>query len=421
MDAPGVQALLLQGELFDSSGQLLIPATELRNACKCELCVNSSDRQRNYHWADIPVDIGLESYEIDGRGTYHVRWKNDVPGFEDHVSSYSKQAISTAPIVKTWNGHTIFQRPTYLWGTEDYNMEASTIPYADFIGTPKSLASALNHLHTTGLVFITDVPKDELSVGKIAQRIGPLRNSFYGSTWDVKSVPNAKNVAYTSRNLGFHMDLLYMQEPPGLQLLHCMENTCEGGLSQFVDTYKALDVLLTKHGRRVFDLLTRGRVPYEYSNDGFYYYDRKPIVALSGYPYKYRYVQNSEHHSVLSRVQRVYWSPPFTAPHMRQEPVARNGRLDHVRELRVGQLFAATLEAPGMVFTTKLSPGTCVIFDNLRVCHARTAFDTSAGHRWLRGAYLDHQDFHSRMVDMESFMPQIQSSKRLAGVGDTSI
>ena len=202
MDGPSVRSLLLKGKLFDPSGRLLIPATELRNACKCEMCVNPSDRQRNYHWADIPSNIRLESYEIDGVGTCHVRWKNDVPGFQDHISSYTTQAISTAPSMKTWHGHTVFNRPTYLWGTDDYNMEACTVPYEDFIGTSESLASALGRLHSTGLVFITDVPEDELSVGKIAQRIGPLRNSFYGSTWDVKSVPNARNVAYTSRNLG---------------------------------------------------------------------------------------------------------------------------------------------------------------------------------------------------------------------------
>jgi hypothetical protein len=43
------------------------------------------------------------------------------------------------------------------------------------------------------------VPSGEESVINIGTRIGPLRDSFYGRTWDVKSVPNAKNVAYTHK------------------------------------------------------------------------------------------------------------------------------------------------------------------------------------------------------------------------------
>jgi hypothetical protein len=45
-------------------------------------------------------------------------------------------------------------------------------------------------------------------VEQVAGRIGPIRETFYGASWDVKSVPNAKNIAYTSLFLGFHMDLM---------------------------------------------------------------------------------------------------------------------------------------------------------------------------------------------------------------------
>lgn len=396
---PDAKGLMRQGKLFDSSHRLQLPAAELRNACKCNLCVNPSDRQRNYHWAEIPPHIAVASYEVDAAGTHHVRWENDVPGFEDHISSYTKADILSARAMTRKHGHTIFRRPVQLWDSKDYNIESATIAYSDFMKNPRSLAWALQQLYSTGLAFITGVPKSELSVGKIAKRIGPLRTTFYGDTWDVRSVPDAKNVAYTSRNLGFHMDLLYMQESPGLQLLHCIENTCEGGHSRFVDTFKALEVLISQYGEQILYDLAKITIPYEYSNDGFYYFDRKPIVSLGGYPFKNRTVTSTAY-SVLSNVQRVYWSPPFTAPHFRVAGQLTNDRMSYAAQLRTGKLFAEALDAPGMAVTTKLSAGTCVIFDNLRVCHARTAFDTIAGHRWLRGAYIDHQDFHSKMVEL---------------------
>jgi gamma-butyrobetaine dioxygenase len=388
------------GKLFDpSSNAPLVHITEIRNACKCNLCVNPSDRQRNYHWAEIPPDIAVESFDIDENGTYTVRWKNDVPGFENHVSQYTKEDVMEAAFFQRRHGHTVHQRPIRLWDGSSYDLNSCTLPYDDFMEQDKTLSRALHILHQSGLVFVNQIPKDDMNVGRLAERLGTLRNTFYGLMWDVKSVPGAKNVAYTSRNLGFHMDLLYMQEPPGLQLLHCLENTCEGGLSRFVDTFKALDVLISQKGPDILETLTKTFVPYEYSNDRMYFYDRKPIVSYDAFPKQLRFVHQANNSRLLSKVRRVYWSPPFTAPHMSTFTQWSESRM------RAAKAFADVLEAPGMDVTVKLPPGTCAIFDNLRIVHARTAFDTSAGHRWLRGAYVDHQDFYSKAVELEEYKP----------------
>lgn len=385
-----VKALVSQGHLFDSTSlEPLIVARELRNACKCESCVHPSDRQRNYHFADIPEDIGIESYEVDAEGTYSVRWKNDVPGFENHVSLYTKSDITEAADPSRKYGHSVLTRPLFLWRSEDLDLDALSMSYESVMGKSEGLANILNQLSTYGLAFVTSVPKDEASVRDIAERIGILRNTFYGPTWDVRSVTDAKNVAYTSRNLGFHMDLLYMREPPGFQLLHCLENTCEGGHSRFVDTFKALDVLVSQRGQGSLKSLANRRIAYEYSNDGAYYYGVKPIVAMGTHPSVY---ENAENPHVLRHLSRIYWSPPFVAPNMRLDGDSGKHSLQTVKA------FAEVLESPELVLTTKLSPGTCVIFDNLRVAHARTAFDTSAGHRCLKGAYVDSQDLRSRQA-----------------------
>jgi len=57
-------------------------------------------------------------------------------------------------------------------------------------------------------LFLRNVPDSEKSVEEIAGRIGTLKDTFYGRTWDVKSKPKAKNIAYTQSFLGLHMDLL---------------------------------------------------------------------------------------------------------------------------------------------------------------------------------------------------------------------
>lgn len=57
-------------------------------------------------------------------------------------------------------------------------------------------------------------------------------------------------------------------------------------------------------------------------------------------------------------------------------------------------------QQPEAIFQTKLCEGTCVIFDNWRVLHARKGF--SGGERWLRGAYVGEADFQKCMLELAS-------------------
>jgi len=87
--------------------------------------------------------------------------------------------------------------------------------YAEYLDNTQTFNNAMKKLGSWGLIFLDNVPQDETAVERIAEAIGPLKNTFYGRTWDVKSKPKAENVAYTAHHLGLHMDLLYMKYPPG--------------------------------------------------------------------------------------------------------------------------------------------------------------------------------------------------------------
>jgi gamma-butyrobetaine dioxygenase len=50
--------------------------------------------------------------------------------------------------------------------------------------------------------------------------------------------------------------------------------------------------------------------------------------------------------------------------------------------------WAGLLAQPERALTMRLRPGDCLIFDNTRILHGRTAF-TSAGGRHLQGCYAD--------------------------------
>ncbi len=65
-----------------------------------------------------------------------------------------------------------------------------------------------------------------------------LRFAFFRYEFTVKSEKNAVNLAYTSNTLCVHTDLPYYENPPGVQLLHCIKQfNGDGGKSRLVDGF----------------------------------------------------------------------------------------------------------------------------------------------------------------------------------------
>ena len=246
-----------------------------------------------------------------------------------------------------------------------------------------ALWDILEQLRKFGLVFIRGVQASEAAVERIGSRIGPLRHTFYGQTWDVKSVPQAKNIAYTHQYLGLHMDLLYMENPPFLQLLHCIQNSCEGGSSLFSDSFAAAQKI-RQDDPDAFRSLCKYAIPYHYENAGEEYYAKRPIIKLQSKP------------GMEDSIGYVNWSPPFQGQYQLAnafEPKSVEPFRSHHEAMKK---FAAHIEAPENVYEYRMEEGDCVIFNNRRVLHARRAFDISSGNRWLKGAYLDRDVYKSR-------------------------
>jgi len=379
-------------EATGSNGDILAEPIYLRDQCKCSKCVDPSTRQREFSYADIPINIKIKSQSQDEQGNLNVTWENDIPGFEDHVSHYKHDELVNLFVGPPPLRHRLVSS---IWNREVFESETEDITFDDFMNDRRSLANVIRLLDHHGLVFIKGVPEDAESVGHIAERIGPLRNTFYGSTWDVRSVPQAKNVAYTSKYLGFHMDLLYMREPPHFQLLHCLQNTCTGGESRFADTFKAVDVLLTENKEYV-DILATTQLRYEYCNDAHYYSDSKMTLDTNEIrpPNKVYGASSPMNREYISQLSHVYWSPPFVGA------LSSHVDTNYKKFIQASKAFSETLEKDELVVQTKMEAGTCAIFDNLRVVHARNSFDMNSGKRWLRGAYLNYQDFYSRLDDV---------------------
>lgn len=103
---------------------------------------------------------------------------------------------------------TRMNHPHVLWDDKSMQENVLWLTYDEYMNTSEGLLKGLKQLQDYGLFFLKGVPTKDQEVATVAERIGHLRHTFYGRTWDVKSVPEAKNIAYTNLNLGLHMDLL---------------------------------------------------------------------------------------------------------------------------------------------------------------------------------------------------------------------
>lgn len=396
--------LFVEDPATDNGRRALKPAT-LRDSCSCARCRDASSGQKTYSSVEIPVDIGLANVQ-PAKGGLQITFKDDIPRFEQHVDGKQQPHVMLLP----WESidltlkrkgmedahlprkRSVLRRTGVVyWDRETIAQQVRRIDYEEFM-KPDSDAfwDVIIDICRFGLVYLKNVPRDEESIVRITTRIASIRETFYGRTFDVRAKANAENVAYTSGYLGLHQDLLYLDPPPMIQVLHCMDNSCAGGESLFSDGERVGRLLWPYVTRHRLAPLAEHHVPYQYGKNGHHYFSS-------------RYVLDGNDAGFTG----VYWSPPFQGRYL--SPVK-----DIRRWIEPARVFAELINHPDAVHEHKMQPGECVLFDNLRVLHGRNAFDTSSGEgaRWLRGAYIAAEDFLSRAAHIPGGMAEKYRGQR---------
>jgi hypothetical protein len=208
----------------------------LREMCECDMCVDSSTRQRNFTLGQLMLEVknaGWLEATPDGTQLYTQK-ENLVVKWPSHTSRISFRQLhrSTRPVSLTTHELTRANRRKFwtnpdllvgMMGQPDLSEEASLpldvrVPYQAVFPNSGDInktahTSLLSRLHRYGIAVLCGVPtsqtdNEDCTLRAVAESIGPIRHTFYGETWNVKSMPQSKNVAYTDVNLGLHMDLL---------------------------------------------------------------------------------------------------------------------------------------------------------------------------------------------------------------------
>jgi len=240
------------------------------------------------------------------------------------------------------------------------------------LGDPTGLEAALHDFLAYGAIVVHDSPTSELTVLDIATRFGYVRETNFGRYFDVRSMPRANDLAYTTVPLGPHTDNPYRVPTPGIQLLHCLVNETSGGLSTLVDAIAVTDQLRAEDPEGL-DLLIDTVVRFHFRDDDTALDSHRPIVDV-------------DHRR---RVTGLRYSPRLDhIPLMSNEQT----HAYHCARFRLAELLAD----PAFAIKFLLNAGEAMVFSNDRVLHGRTGFDPQEGMRHLQGCYIDHDAPRSR-------------------------
>ncbi|KAI7858048.1 hypothetical protein BDC45DRAFT_435077 [Circinella umbellata] len=343
----------------------------LRDNCQCNQCVHPDNRQKLHSSADIPLDIAPQSITLNG-DTAEIVWNKPLrhqqgKTTEQHVSQYPVEFLERYASHESSEAFRFNHIRPQTWDRDQYKLK--WVNYEDYMNTDQGLHEVVQRLYNYGLVFIDNVPVNDESVTTVAERIGPVQETFYGRDFDVKNIAKSRNIAYTSLYLGFHMDLMYLDCPPGIQLLHSLKNNVTGGASIFVDSYQAVKLLKEQYPED-YDMLCKTPATFHYINDGHHMYYRRPTIVTG------------EDQSGPAWDMHVNYAPQFQGPMDHLSPS------EATRYYRAFQRFADLIEDDHLRYQLTLQPGQLVMFANRRVLHGRTAFDATSGDRHLKGTYI---------------------------------
>ena len=348
-------------ELEADGHMLRFPAVWLRDNCPCAECLDPVSGQKLKDITELPEDVAVSAAEDAGESVV-VMFAPD-----GHRSVFSRSWLTAHALDgHDANGHdgdgrTEDDKELWLPADLDRLPEAS---WPGYLGEPADRASALDAVLRWGFVLLHDVPTEPGMVLEVAASFGFVRETNYGRLFDVQVEPRPGNLAFTSRRILPHTDNPYRDPVPTVQLLHCLRAAGDGGETGLVDGFAAAAELRATD-RETFDLIAGTPVPFGYRDKSTELRASQPLIQLSP----------------RGRIRGVRFN------NRSAQPLRRPYR-EVVAFYTAYRRWAELLARPERQLNLRLAPGDCLVFDNTRVLHARTAFSVTGG-RHLQGCYAD--------------------------------
>jgi len=342
----------------------------LRDNCHCDQCVTSLTREQIFEICDVPFTIKPTSAKLLPDHQLQITWD-----FEHHQSHYlagwleqhcySQQSRDARQL-----------KPT-LWNKQQITEHLPTHQYQAIMFDQQALLNWLYDVRDYGISLVENVDTSENTVKKVAERISFIRETNFGTIFDVVAKNNANSAAYTTLRLPLHTDLPTRELQPGLQFLHCLVNDAQGGESILVDGFKIAEHI-REHFPDDFTALTTLSMSFYNKDKASDYRFDSPAISV-----------NNQGEVVEVRLANFLRGPMDIAG-------------DNMLALYSGyRRFMLLAREERFQFFHRLNAGDLLVFDNRRVLHSRNAFSLEQGHRHLQGCYVDRDELLSRIRLLE--------------------
>ncbi|NND83457.1 MAG: trimethyllysine dioxygenase [Gammaproteobacteria bacterium] len=262
-------------------------------------------------------------------------------------------------------------KPQILWDNAAPLTDLPAAQHAAVMQNDSELLNWLEQIFQYGFSVLEGVPSTEQATTELAQRVGRIQETLFGTMWPLSSeLTEHGDTAYSTSYLAPHTDGTYYQDAAGLQMFNCLRFDGDGGENILVDGY-ALAEQLRSADPEAFQALSEINVPSHYIERGVHMRAERPAFRLDG---------NGD-------VIQVSFNNYDRAP---MRLVADQADRFH-RAYRV--LHDATLDESNWV-KIGLRPGQTLIFDNWRLLHGRMGY---VGERVFYGCYHSRAEFESRL------------------------
>ena len=244
----------------------------------------------------------------------------------------------------------------------------------DLKADPSKLRDGLNDIARLGFMLVRNVPLELDGMQEFIDLIGYMRITNNGAIEDIKAVPPEKayDLSMTPRALEPHTDNPYRKPQPGYVLLHCIENTADGGESGLTDGFRAAEEL-RKEDPDLFDALVETPVNWFYRDDQAIIEDTSAFIDVD----------------MAGAVKHVRF-------HGRSDRVAAVDADQLDRFYAARRRFIQLITSDELELRFKLQAGDMFMVDNYRLIHSRKAFRLETGARHMRQAYIDRDVVSSR-------------------------
>jgi gamma-butyrobetaine dioxygenase len=351
----------------------------LRDNCACEQCVHPITKEQTFELVSAPASNPARAAAVTADGALEVVWSSDGhrscyhPGWLlAHRYDGERGGADGGRVV--WDGSTAGVPPTF---------DGPAV-----LADDDALLEWLVALRAFGVSKLHGVPTGPDVVGDVARRVGIVRETNFGLLWDVRSEPEPITNANTPLSLPPHVDLATREYQPGLQFLHCIDNSAAGGDGVYLDGFRVAEIMRDEHPDD-FRVLTS--VPWQWANRSKisdYRWSSTPIVV--------------DRTGTVVEVRVGNWlRAPLVAEFADVEAAYAAYR----------RLFELTYR-DDLAVRVSFAPGDLMAFDNRRILHGRDAYAAGDGSRFLRGCYSERDELDSRIRILER-------ARRMAAVTGT--